>query len=354
MTDPSGAGLTGAQVSTLPATITTTTDSNGNYTLANIPAGTYSVIVTASGYNATYVGNIVVTNANTTTANPSFQPATSPAIPGYTSMDTYFRPDQTGWNPASDGNTWLDDSARYTGASASIKGNQGFIDTFTAATDRDEWMGATYTDEQISADFEVLQFGQDAFQHGARLLSRVTDGHHFIDYAINYATSTLQLWVNNNENWWMMSQVSVPKFNTGQWYHAKLLSVGTMSYGKVWAYGTQEPNWMISGSQGGALPSGMGGTRSTFCDIYWANFTVQGVTTISGKVTTSGGTAIAGATVTDGTNTATTDSNGNYILIEPNTSASYTVTASATGHNNASQNVTTTNQTHVTANFTLT
>ncbi|HEX6779029.1 MAG TPA: carboxypeptidase-like regulatory domain-containing protein, partial [Ktedonobacterales bacterium] len=217
---------------------------------------------------------------------------------------------------------------------------------------RDEWMGATYTDQLISADFDVLQFGQDAFQHGARLLGRITDGHHFIDFAINYATSTLQLWVNNNENWFMMKQVSVPAFITGQWYHARLLTVGTMSYGKVWAFGTAEPNWQISGSQG-SLKSGMGGSRSTFCNIFWNNFQTQGVTTIVGKVTNSSGTAIAGATVTDGTNTATTDANGNYALIEANTSASYTVTASASGFTSQNQNVTTTNQTNTTANFTL-
>ena len=349
VTDPSSAPLAGANVSTYPSSgVTATTDSQGNYTLANVPAGTYSVVVTASGYNATYVGGVTVTNNNVSTANPAF----SSPIPEFTSMDTYFRPDQPGWNPASDGNTWLDDSARYTGASASIQGNQGFINTFTAATDRDEWMGGTYADQLVSGDFDVLQFGQDAFQHGARLLGRITDGHHFIDFAINYATSTLQLWVNNNENWFMMKQVSVPKFITGQWYHAKLLTVGAVSYGKVWAFGAPEPNWQISGSQG-SLKSGMGGTRSTFCNIYWNNFQTQGVTTIIGKVTNSSGTAIAGATVTDGANTATTDANGNYVLIEANTSASYTVTASASGFTSQNQNVTTTNQTNTTANFTL-
>lgn len=341
--------IAGAHISTLPATITTTTDSSGDYTLANVPGGTYSVIATASGYNATYVGNITVTNGNTTPANEVF----STPVPGFTSMDTFFRPNQTGLNPASDGNTWIDDSSRYPGASASINNNQGYIDTFTAATDRDEWMGATYTDELVSADFEVLQFGQDSFQHGARLLGRVKDTHHFIDYAINYATSTLQIWVNDNEWWTMMNQVNVPAFKTGQWYHAKLQIVGTGVYGKVWAVGTAEPtNWQITGSQN-LLTAGQGGTRSTFCNIYWANFSVLGLTSIKGKVTNTSGTAIANATVTDGTNTVTTDSSGNYLLIEPNTNATYTVTASASGFTSQSKNVTTTNQTNTVANFTL-
>ena len=349
VTDPSSAPIAGAQISTLPTTITTTTDSNGNYTLANIPAGTYAVIATVSGYNETYVSNITVTDSTTTTANETF---TTP-IPAYTGMDTYFQPDQNGWNPSTDGNTWLDDSARYPGATVNVTNNQGYSDTYTAAVDRDEWMGASSADQLVSADFEVLQFAQDAFQHGARLLSRVTDGHHFIVFAINYATSTLQLWVNNNENWTLMKQVSVPAFQTGQWYHAQLITVGTKSYGKVWAFGTAEPTWMLGGSQT-VLTTGMGGTRSTFAKIFWDNFSVQSVTTITGKVSTSSGTGIAGATVTDGTNTTTTESGGFYVLIEPNTSATYTVTASATSRNSQSQSVTTTNQTHVTVNFTLT
>ncbi len=349
VTDGSGDPIPGTQISTLPTTITTTTDSSGDYTLANVPAGNYAVIATASGYNETYDGNITVTDSTTTTANETF----NTPIPAYTSMDTYFQPNQAGWNPSTDGNTWLNDSSIYPGASVSINNNQGYVDTYTAATDIDQWLGASYTDQLVSADFEVQKYGQDGYQHGARLLGRITDAHHFIVFAINYATSTLQVWVNNGENWKMLKQVSVPKFQTGQWYHAKLLTVGTVSYGKVWANGTTEPNWQISGSQG-SLKSGMGGTRSTFADINWANFSVTGVTTITGKVSNSSGTAIAGATVTDGTNTATTDANGNYVLVERNDSETYTVTASASGYNSQSQSATTTNQKSVTVNFTLT
>ncbi len=192
------------------------------------------------------------------------------------SADTFVRADQDGWKQASDGHMWMNDSDRYKGAFVSIKDNKGFVDTYTAATDRDEWIGEVYTDQLVSADFNVLQFGQDSFQHGARLLGRIMDGHHFINFAINYATSTLQLWVNNNENWYMMKQVKAPKFVTGQWYHAKLLTIGDTSYGKVWVFGAQEPGWQISGSQK-SLKSGMGGVRSTFCKVYWSNFKSQAV-----------------------------------------------------------------------------
>jgi hypothetical protein len=213
-------------------------------------------------------------------------------------------------------------------------------------------MGASYADQQVSADFNVQQFGQDAFQHGPRLLGRVVNGNDFIDFAINYATSTLQVWVNNNGNWWMMNQVNVPAFTTGQWYHSKLLTVGNWTFGKVWAFGSAEPNWQIWGSQG-SLRTGVGGTRSTFCNIYWNNFVTQGVTSILGTVTNTSGQAVKGASVTDGNQTVTTDSNGNYVLIESNSASAYTVTVSASGFTTQSVSVTTTSLTHATQNVTL-
>jgi hypothetical protein len=349
VTDSQGNPVAGAQVSTIPVSSTTTTDANGNYTLTNVGVGSYGVVVaSANGYNATYV-NATVTQNNTTVANEQF---TVP-IPANTSMDNYFRPDEPEWNPASDGNTWFDDRTTYPGASTSISNNTGFVDTFTAATDRDEWMGGTYADQLISADFEVLQFGQDNFQHGPRLLGRITDGHHFIDFAINYATSTLQLWSNKAEVWTLLAQVNVPKFNVNQWYHAKLLTVGTASFGKVWAFGTTEPDWMISGTQTG-LTTGMGGLRTTFADAYWANFSVQAVTSITGKVTDSTGTAIANATVSDGNQSVTTDSSGRYVLIEPNQNATYTLTVSASGFTTQTATVSVTSLVATTKSFTLT
>ncbi len=348
VTDSGDDPIAGAQISTVPASITTTTDNNGNYTLANIPAGIYDVVASFSGYNTNYAANIFISNGSMATANIGLL-----AVPPNTSMDTFTRPDQSGWGTASDGNTWNDDHNVYPGAATSIIGNQGYVDTYTAATDLDQWMGSSYTDELISADFNISLLGTSASQHGARLLGRVKDANHFVVFTINAATNTIAIWLNNGNNWAQLNQASIFNVTLNVWYHAKLLLVGNMIYGKVWAAGTAEPDWMLSASQS-SLTSGMGGIRTTFADIYWKNFSVQAVTAIVGKVTDSTNKAIAGATVTDGTQTATTDANGNYVLIEPNTNATYTVTASASGFSDSSQPVTTTSLTHTTANFTLT
>lgn len=131
-----------------------------------------------------------------------------------------------------------------------------------------------------------------------------------------------------------------------------MLMVGNWTFGKVWTFGSAEPNWQICGSQG-SLRTGVGGTRSTFCNIYWNNFVTQGVTSILGTVTNTSGQAVKGASVTDGNQTVTTDSNGNYVLIESNSASAYTVTISASGYTTQSVSVTTTSLTHATQNVTL-
>ena len=54
MTDASGSSVRAAQISAVserrPGGIQTKTDSNGNFTLVNLPIGTYTVTVTATGF----------------------------------------------------------------------------------------------------------------------------------------------------------------------------------------------------------------------------------------------------------------------------------------------------------------
>jgi hypothetical protein len=343
-----GKAISGAHISTVPASRTTTTDSNGNFTLSSLAGNTYDVVATASGYNANHVASVVVTNNTTATANSALA-----SIPNNTTMDNFTQPNQSGWNPSTDGSAFLDDANVYPGATLAIQNNTGYADTYTAATDRDEWFGPNTTDQLVSGDFNVSQFGQDAYQHGARLLGRITDDNNFIDFAINYATNTLQIWDNANNNWTMLKQVNVSPFKTNQWYHSELLTVGTTSYGKVWAYGAAEPAWQISGSQTD-LTAGSGGFRSTYAFINWANVKVQAVTTIAGTVKSAKtGAAIVGATVSDGSQSVTTDSLGRYTLIEPNTNATYTIKASASGYTTKSSSATTTSLKSTILNFSL-
>ena len=74
VTNSSGAALSGAAISA--AGITTTTQANGAYSLANVPAGTQTVTASLSGFQ-TGSQTVTVTAAGTTTANFTLSPASA-------------------------------------------------------------------------------------------------------------------------------------------------------------------------------------------------------------------------------------------------------------------------------------
>lgn len=63
-------GISGATVTTIPATTTATTSASGNYTISNIGVGTYTVTASKSGYS-TNSTSATVTAGATSTANIS-------------------------------------------------------------------------------------------------------------------------------------------------------------------------------------------------------------------------------------------------------------------------------------------
>jgi len=62
-----GAGIAGASVVTAPGSYSATTNSSGNYTISNVPAGTYDLTASKTNYNEqTQVGKVITTNQTTT------------------------------------------------------------------------------------------------------------------------------------------------------------------------------------------------------------------------------------------------------------------------------------------------
>ncbi|HEX7264993.1 MAG TPA: carboxypeptidase-like regulatory domain-containing protein, partial [Candidatus Dormibacteraeota bacterium] len=106
--------IAGAQVSTQPASSTTTTDSGGNYTL-NVTAGTYNVIYAASGFNTDFIAGIVAPPNGSVAANAALKP-----VPAQAAEDLFSRPDQSGIGTASDGHTWSNDLSKYPNGTVSI------------------------------------------------------------------------------------------------------------------------------------------------------------------------------------------------------------------------------------------
>jgi Carboxypeptidase regulatory-like domain len=345
----SGIGLQNVQVVTDTGGYSAITDQNGNFTMPNVAGGRYNVTAAAPGYNSTFQGNVTVTSSTGSSVT-----LTLGGVPLGTSMDTYNRYNQPGWGTASDGHIWKADFNVYPLGSESVASTQGFVDAYTAQTDLDNWMGASYADQEVSADFTYTAVGQDNFLHGPRLLARMSDEHHYIDFAINVTTGTLALWVNNNENWIQVSSTVTlhTPFNANTLYHSKLDVVGTSVKGKVWAAGTAEPGWMVTATQNTLNMSNMGGVRTTYASCYWQNFAVTSLTNVAGTVTDTSGQPIGGATVSTNTGyTTTTNSQGAYVL--PVAAAAYTVTASAPGYTASSQSATVSAGSTVSRNFQL-
>lgn len=344
-----GVGLQNVQVTTDVGGYSATTDNTGTYTIANVAPGTYNVTASAAGYNSSFQGNVVVISARTAGASLALS-----SVPLDTSMDTYKRYDQTGWGTASDGNVWNADFTVYPLGTESITTTQGYVDAYTGQTDLDNWMGATYPDQEVSADFLYTAVGQDSYLHGPRLLGRVTDEHHYIDFAINVTNNTLALWVNNGENWSQIAgPLKGPGFLANTLYHAKLDTIGTTVRAKVWVASAAEPGWQVQAIQSVLNTRGTGGVRTTYAYVYWQNFKTTSLTSMAGTVTDSSGQPIAGATVSTGNGiTTTTNRQGQYNLAV--TGGTYTVTASAPGYTATTQSISITTGSTQAANFTLT
>ncbi len=324
-----GATLAGTVVSTQPTTSAVSTDVNGNYQMT-IPTGNYSVVFTLSGYNSNFVGNVIVNQNAATTAGVGLAPITPLAA-----QDLFSRPDQNGFGTASDGSGWADDAASYPTGTASVSNRMGWVQTYSALVDRDEWMGISYQDQEVSADFDLINV--DPY-HGANLIARLQGGSSgttpptWVELTIHPASQRLLLWVQANGVWTKLASSPSPlTLSLNAWYHAKLDAVGPNLYGKVWAFGTPEPDWQVTAAQTSVTTAGVGGLRTTNSDIYWANYRETSVG-ISGQVTdATTGAPLAGATVTLSNGaTVTTGPTGVYVFTGLG-GATYTVTASAPG-----------------------
>lgn len=297
-------------MSTQPASGSATTDAAGAYTL-NAAAGTYSVLFAAAGYNTNFTGGVNVPAQATVTASKALV-----AVPPGVAEDLFSRPNQSGIGTASDGHSWANDFNVYPTGTVSIAGGQVFVQTATAFTDHDTWMGIPYRDEEVTGDLNMVNVVQDPnFQHGGRLLARVQGSDSWIVMALNSSNSTLTIWVDAAGNWTQIGSTVMP-FSTNTWYHAKLDVIGTNAYGKAWPFGTAEPGWQVTGSQSSLMSAGVGGLRCGAADVYFANFTESPITQISGMVSdATTGAVLPGVTVLLSTGaTTTTDGSGRYVF----------------------------------------
>jgi hypothetical protein len=82
VTDSSGAPVNGASVVTSPASSTGTTNASGQYTIANVGPGSYTVTASAAKFLPQTTSSVAVTAGSTATANVTLTPAPLPAARG--------------------------------------------------------------------------------------------------------------------------------------------------------------------------------------------------------------------------------------------------------------------------------
>lgn len=270
MTDAAtSAPLAGASVATRPLSGTATTDGLGNYSLKAAP-GTYSVLFSAPGYNSNFSGSVGVNANATTAANKSLV-----GVPLKTSMDLFSRPDDPGpvLGTASDGHVWANDLSVYPTCVSSISSQTAYLQGFTTQTDCDTWMGDSYLDSELTADFNMAQVLVDPYyQHGARILSRVQNGgSDWILIAINPTQGKIAIWTTHSGVWRQLASTPVA-VSTNTWYHAKVDIVGSTVSVKIWDFNSAEPGWLITTSNQTDLAGpGQSGIRAAAADVYFSN-----------------------------------------------------------------------------------
>jgi len=337
VTDQStGIGIAGAQVSTQPSSVSTTTDSGGNYSIIVTP-GTYSVVATAAGYNSNYTA-VTVSTAGAT-ANVALM-----AVPAQSAQDLFTRPNQSGFGPATDGHVWSNDNAS---ANVSIAGNQ--LSFQTSGTAVDGWMGLSYRDQVVSADVNISS-------GTARILARVGGSGTWVALVVDPSNDELVLYSVSGGNWSQLGfWAAAPNLALNTWYHVRLQAVGNAVSAKEWLFSDPEPAWEITDTQTAVPGAGVAGLGSGGSASLTSSFTEAPVTQVSGKVTDGNGQPVPNATVTAAGSSATTDTSGAY-TIGGLAAGTYTVSASATNYTagtGSSASVTVSTGVSATANLSL-
>jgi len=296
----SGGALAGATVSLSGASsASTTADASGNYSFGGIPAGTYTVTGTASGYKARSYGGVVVTSGQTTTQDV-----------GLTTTGRV-----TGTVVSSGG-------AVLSGATVTLQGGN-LPTTDTVSTDA----SGKYTSSWDPIGTYTVTCSAAGYASQTVTGVAVTTGGLATVNCTLSNTGTLTGVVSNLNTGGAISGATV-SYSGG--------STTTDSTGRYTFTGVVSGTYSVTASASGYLSR----TYSGVVVSPGATDTQDVQLTTTGRVTgtvTSGGVAVSGATVTlqggnlPTTDTVSTDASGKYTS-NWDPIGTYTVTCSAPGH----------------------
>lgn len=311
VTDSSNNTISGASVSFGGGSATT--DATGTYNFTNIPAGTIQLVASATGFQSV-TQNVTVTGGNTTTANFTLTPANN--------------------NPGTVTGTVTNIATHGVISGATVKWNTA------SATGN---ASGVYTLNNVAGGSQTLTASATGYLARSNSVN-VNGGTSTLNFQLSTA-GILNVTVVNSSG----AAISGAPVNVsgGQ--------IATMLSGTTNASGIYSTNWIPIGSY--TVSTGSVSESTTVSTGKTTNITLtqsSGPTTgtITGTVTNSSGTALAGASISSGSETVTSQANGTYTLNNVNAGPA-TVTASLTGYQTATDQVTVTAGATTTANFTL-
>jgi hypothetical protein len=387
-----GTGIAGAAVSA--DGLSTVTDSSGKYTLNNLPSGTQTLDVSATGYEPGSATVTVAAGTTTTASNITLNSAignvsgkvtnsTGSAISGasvsfgggstttdangnysFTNIPAgtiQLVASATGYqsvtqNVTVTGGTTVTANFSLTAASSSpgtVTGTVTNISTGGIISGATVKWGTVSTTTNSSGVYTLSNVAG-----GAQTVTASATGYLPVSNTVNVAggTSTLNFQLSTAG----ILNVTVVNSSGAVVSGAPVTISGgiiaTNLSGTTNSSGMWSSNWIPVGSY--TVSSGTASTTATVNTGQTTNTTVtQGSTpttgTITGTVTNSSGTALSGVSVAAGSITATTAANGTYTLANVN-AGTQTITASLAGYQTGSQSVNVTAGGTVTANFSLT
>jgi hypothetical protein len=296
-----GGAIAGATVSLSgPTSASTTADASGNYSFSGIPAGTYTVTGTASGYKARSYSGVIVTSGQTTTQNVEL--TTTGRVTG--TVTGAGGAALSGATVTLQGGNLPTTDTVTTDATGSYTSNWDPIGTYTVTCS-----AAGYADQTVGG------------------VSITTGGLTTVNCALSN-TGTLTGVVTNLNNGGAISGATV-SYSGG--------STTTDATGRYTFTGVSSGTYSVTATASGYKARTYSGVTVTAGVTNTQDIQLTTTGRVTGTVT-AGGAAVSGATVTlqggnlSTTDTVTSDSTGHYTS-NWDPIGTYTVTCSAPGHN---------------------
>jgi thermitase len=312
-----GSALSGAQVT--DGTRTTTTDATGEYTIAVVPAGTYQVTASRSGYESSSL-TVNVISGSSAVANLSL---TEAILPGS-----------------------ITGSVIDAKSGLPIVGAAVTDGTRTTITD----LAGEYTIADVPPGTYRVTASKNGYESASLLATVVSGGNALADFSLTEVsvTSSITGSVTDAKN---RSPIAGATVTDGT------RTTTTDALGKYAIANVPSPRaYKVTASKEGYQSSSLWviviSGRTTVANLSLTGGVLPG--SITGSVTDAeNGSPIAGATVTDGTRTVTTDALGKYAITNV-PSGAYQVIASKEGYQSSSMTVNVLSGNSAVANLSLT